>query len=369
MYKLKGLILLLVLAFGLTACENFLSLQPEGVPTDQNFYNDPDNAVLAVNAVYEAMTRGEGPSPFGWLAHNYEFMFGDILSDDAAKGSTPGDYLEIRQMEEWVNQPNSGIANATWVNQFRGIFRANAVLTNLPNSSLDTETKNRLLGEVHFLKGYFYFYLAKVFGGVPLFAEALAPEDIPNVTRASLEETYAFAENEFRVAAELLPMRSGYDEMDLGRATRGAAQAYLARIIMYQVGLGMNNHSWDEVYNLTLEVVNSGQYSLLANYAQLFEEEGENGVESIFEVQMNASNLNGNDQVIGSKNSCQIPHMLRIGIDYGGIVQLSVGWHRTIKIFYQIITVVIEHANGEYQFFSGNSSIRAALHLIGKLGW
>ncbi|GAB4427324.1 MAG: hypothetical protein OHK0039_45580 [Bacteroidia bacterium] len=290
-------------AIVLTGCADFLDRQPLGTATDQNFYNDPLNATLAVNAVYEATTKDEGPSPFGWLAHSYEFMYGDILSDDAAKGSTPSDYLELRNMEQWINEPGSGIAAATWTNQYLGIFRANAVLTNLPNASIDENLKARLLAEVHFLKGYFYFYLVKVYGGVPIFREALSPADLPSVQRASLAETYAFVEEEFRAAAAGLPLRSEYSAADLGRATRGAAQAYLARVIMYQIGLGLNNHTWQEVYDLTGAVVASGEYALEGNYARLFEEEGENGVESVFELQIATNSFEFGDQKTGSNEN------------------------------------------------------------------
>jgi len=295
--------LFLTLAVLLSACQGFLDRQPLGLATDQNFYNDPLNAELAVNAVYEATTRGEGPSPFGWLAHNYEFMIGDILSDDAAKGSTPSDYLELRNMEQWINEPGSGIAAAFWTNNYRGVFRANTVLANLPEATFDETLKTRLLGEAHFLKGYFYFYLVKIFGGVPLFRDQLSPEEVSSVSRASLEETYAYIVEEFQMAADMLPTRSGYDSQDLGRATKGAAQAYLARVYSYEAGLGINGRTWQDVYDMTSTVVNSGEYSLVSNYATIWEEEGENSSESIFEIQFATNSFESGDQKTGSNEN------------------------------------------------------------------
>lgn len=308
MSKYISIALAFFVLFGLSACEGFLDREPLS-QTEQNFFNDPDNAVLAINAVYEATSRGEGPSPYGWLAHNYEFMFGDILSDDAAKGSTPNDYTELKELEEWRANPTSGIAAACWTNQYVGIFRANTALLNLPNSSLDEELKTRLLGEAYFLRGYFYFYLQKVFGGVPLFEAPVAPEAARDgsVQRASLEETFTFIENDLKAAIDALPLKSQYAGEDLGRATKGAAQAFLARVYMYEIGLGINNHTWQEVYDLTLEVVNSGEYRLEANYARLFEVEGENGVESLFEVQAKtnqfANGQSNNDQKTGTNEN------------------------------------------------------------------
>lgn len=294
---------LLSIAIFLSACEGFLDRQPLGLATDQNFYNDPLNAELAVNAVYEATTRGEGPSPFGWLAHNYEFMIGDILSDDAAKGSTPSDYLELQNMERWTNEPGSGIAAAFWTNNYRGVFRANTVLGNLPEATFDEALKTRLLGETHFLKGYFYFYLVKIFGGVPIFREELSPEEVRNVSRASLEETFAYVVEELQMAADMLPRRSEYATKDLGRATKGAAQAYLARVYMMEVGLGINGRTWQDVYDMTSAVVNSGEYSLASNYATIWEEEGENNSESIFEIQFATNSFESGDQKTGSNEN------------------------------------------------------------------
>ncbi|MCI4668070.1 MAG: RagB/SusD family nutrient uptake outer membrane protein, partial [Bacteroidia bacterium] len=309
MKAIKIIIVSLVGLFGLTACEGFLDRDPLGQQTDQNFYNDPGNAVIAVNGVYEAMTRGEGPSPFGWLAHNYEFMFGDILSDDAAKGSTPNDYLELKEMEEWRTTAANGTVAAAWTNQFVGIFRANGVIQNIPDATIEEGLKTRLLAEARFLRGYFYFYLAKIFGGVPLFETQVDPDAVQNreVSRASLEETFKFIEADFLAAIEGLPEKSQYGDADLGRATKGAAKAFLARVIMYQVGLEINGHNWQEVFDLTQEVVGSGEYALDDNYARLFEIEGENGVESVFEVQAKSNNVaNGqsnNDQKTGTNEN------------------------------------------------------------------
>lgn len=309
MKAIKIIIVSLVGLFGLTSCESFLNREPLGQQTNENFYNDPNNAILAINGVYEATSRAEGPSPYGWLAHNYEFMFGDILSDDAAKGSTPNDYLELKEMEEWRTTAANGSVAAAWTNQYVGIFRANGVIQNIPNATIDEELKVRILAEARFLRGYFYFYLAKIFGGVPLFETQVDPQAVQNreVVRATLDETFSFIEADFKAAIEGLPEKSQYEQSDLGRATKGAARSFLARVIMYQTGLGINGHSWQEVLDLTGDVVNTGEYKLDDNYARLFEVEGENGIESIFEVQAKSNNVaNGqgtNDQKTGTNEN------------------------------------------------------------------
>jgi hypothetical protein len=89
----------------------------------------------------------------------------------------------------------------------------------------------------------------------------------------------------------------------LGRATKGAAQAVLARVIMMEIGFDYNNKTWQEVYDLATDIIRSGQYGLVSNYAQIFTLEGENSIESVLEIEATDFNqgwggLGGNIQQI-----------------------------------------------------------------------
>lgn len=269
-----------------SACSKILDKKPIGIQTEENFFLDPNQAILAINAVYDVTSWDEGPG----ATHNYEWMYGDVLSDDAEKGSTPSDFPTISAMKEWRTDPANTPSSSTYYINWQGIFRANTVIKNLDVATWNPALRNRIKGEAHFLRGYFYFYLARLWGGMPLFSEPVKPSQFGTTPRATLSETYKFIEADFKKAAELLPERGAYAAADLGRATKGAAQSYLARAIMYQIGTdNKNNHNWQEVYDLTNAVIQSGQYALLANYAQLYEDEGENSIESIFEVQCKAT--------------------------------------------------------------------------------
>lgn len=303
--KIKILAFVLVVTgMMLQSCSDYLEKAPLGTETDQNFYNDADNAVLAVNAIYDVSAWDEGSDAQGnYIPHNYMFMFGDIMSDDAMKGSSPSDFVALKELEEFRADAGNGVVLGVWNNMYIGIFRANTVIQNLPNATgIDDNLKDRLMGEARFLRGYFYFYLARVFGGVPLFEAPVAPSEIDNITRASLSEIYAFIEQDFMAAADLLPFKSQYGSTDLGRATKGAAQAYAARVAMFQVGFGLNGKTWNDVQAMTNMVINSGEYSLMSNYAEIYETEGENGVESIFEIQLKESSVEWGAQKVGSTN-------------------------------------------------------------------
>ena len=280
----------LMWGFGLVAaaagCTKVLDKAPLGVETEQNFFLDPSKAILGINAVYDVLSWDEGPGS----GHNYEWMYGDVLSNDAEKGSTPGDFPTITALKTWNVDPGNTPAGSTYYNMWQGIFRANTVIKNLSAATWDPVLKNRIMGEAYFLRGYFYFYLARLFGGMPLFKEPVKPSEFGATPRASLGDTYKLIEEDFKKASELLPERSGYPAADLGRTTKGAALGYWARAVMYQIGTdNKNGHKWQEVYDAANAVVNSGQYNLLANYAQIYEDEGENTSESVFEIQTKQS--------------------------------------------------------------------------------
>lgn len=297
----KGFIptILLLICFG--SCEDFLSKEPIGRDTENVFYTDAENCELAVNACYDVLTWGQGPVPTdpmssGYLGHFEEFMVGDILSDDALKGgSGPSDEKQIQEMKEWRATADLDKSASAWSNLYAGIYRCNSVISNLEDSPIDGNLKDRFMGEVCFLRGYYYFYLVRLFGGVPLITKPLLRSEAGSLQRSSMAEIYTLIESDLMQAALLLPEKSEYDEEDMGRATRGAALAYLARAIMYQLGTdNTNSHSWEEVYDYTDSIIHSGEYYLAGNYAEVFEMEGENGPGSIFEVQC-AENTTGED--------------------------------------------------------------------------
>lgn len=283
------------------ACTDFLEKEPLGQNTEINFFNDPDNAVLGINSIYDAASWDEGPNGAG---HTYDWMFGDVLSSNSEKGSAPSDFQDIQDLKDWRALPTNGPISSVWINQFTVIYRANTALYYLPDANISQDLKNRLIGEARFMRAYGYYHLARLFGGLPLFSEPVKPSEFGNTPRASFAETFKFIETDLIEAAKLLPEKSQYSAANLGRATKGAAKAYLARIIAYQMGTdNSNNHTWQQVYDLTTEIVNSGQYSLMANAAQIYEDEGENAAESIFEIQFGESTEGWGPIKIGTTNN------------------------------------------------------------------
>jgi starch-binding outer membrane protein, SusD/RagB family len=289
MKNILNYILVSALIITISGCSDFLELTPQGSENSDNFFTEKENGVRAINGIYDLLQLDEGNGPDGqWMSHHHDFFIGDILSDDSEKGSNDGDYAEFRDLVEFQLKPTQGMSISFWVHGFWGVSRCNYALDNLQKVSWDPALRDRLTGEALFLRGYFYWYLVRIYGGVPVFTSTVKPSEFGKVKRASLNEVYGQIAADLKDAVKLLPEKSAYQAADMGRATKGAARALLARVYMYQIGTDIQNTtvSWQQVYEQTDAIIKSGEYALMPNYAALLETENKNNVESIFEIQM-----------------------------------------------------------------------------------
>lgn len=257
--------------------KTFLDVPPQGQQTPTDFFSsNTDAATSLVNAIYSKM--------LDWNFHSFSWNgITSIISDDADKGSSPGDTgTDKDQLDNFTFTPSSISFNEVWGGHYEAIARANQALDNLPALTINDTLKNRLIGEASFLRAYCYFNLVRSFGGVPLITKVADPTNATDIqngrVRATATQVYAQIESDLTKAIAGLPEKSQYNAADLGRATKGAAKALLAKVSMYE-------KKWSVVQQLTDEIIASGQYSLLPNYAELWRESSENGVESIFEIQ------------------------------------------------------------------------------------
>jgi starch-binding outer membrane protein, SusD/RagB family len=275
-------ILIGALAIGsLAACsEDFLDVEPEGEPVGEDFFQTPEHAVLAVNSIYGNL-REFNVSAFAHLAIT------TISSDNASKGSVPGDAGFLDDYDNFTVSPTEGQLNGYWNGQYQSINLANQVLTNVPLIEMDEALKERLLAEAKFFRAFHYFNLVRTFGGVPLrlsvpLVGEVEPIDSLNIPRSSREEVYAQIIKDFTEASEVLPQT--YDAANRGRVTKGAALGMLAKVQLYQ-------KNWQEVLNLTNQVAGLG-YDLVEDYNSIFRISGEHNIESIFEIE--AQTIPGN---------------------------------------------------------------------------
>lgn len=263
-----------------SACKkDWLSPAQQGVVIkEDSTFKLPANAEGFVNAAYNQM--------LSWEATSFAFVgVTSITSDDADKGSSPGDKGTDKDvLDELTYTPTTASFDGYWKGLFQGVSRCNQALANVPKYNIESGLKNRLLGEARFLRAYYYFNLVRMWGGVPLVDTVLdgnKPEDFAKGnTRVSKEKIYDFIESDLNYAMSVLPTKQQYDAKDMGRATKGAAAAMLAKVSMYQ-------QKWDKVLSLTDGLIAGtyGAYALAADYPTIFREVGENNSESLFEIQ------------------------------------------------------------------------------------
>lgn len=262
-----GLATLLLLP---SACkESFLDTDPQGKQAGDVFWTNESDATKAVNAMY-ANLRSFDNIAFGSIAVE------SLGSDETEKGSATTDATFLDTYDNFSVGSTDGQLGAFWSAQYKNINYANQVLDNIPAIEMTASLKDRYLAEAKFIRAFSYFRLVRAFGDVPLRLKVPAGTAEYNIPRTAKAEVYAAVEKDLTEAAAVLPL--SYGSADLGRATKGAALSLHAKVSMYQ-------QKWQQVYDLTTQVMNSGQYSLLANYEQLFRLNNENSSESVFEIQ------------------------------------------------------------------------------------
>jgi SusD/RagB-like outer membrane lipoprotein len=261
---------LLVLLFAAAGCD-FLATEPKGELTNEGFFKTADHAIQATNATYNMLRE--------WRIHVFSWLgLTEIASDDATKGSTPGDASFLLELDNLQLNNTSNLAYLDpWNGYYHAIYRANVAITNIPGVSMDAALKARLIGENKFLRAYFYFFLVRAYGGVPLIDRPLRPGEYIQ-PRATADSVYNFIVQDLLDAIAVLPEKSQYAAADMGRATKGAARGLLAQVYLFR-------KQYDDALIQAQAIETSGQYSLYSDYTTLFTRAGENSSESIFEVQ------------------------------------------------------------------------------------
>ena len=257
----------------LCGCD-FLNRSPyDSVDTSQGFQTMED-AEAAVNAAYQ---------PLQWAKlYNMRIWTLDIIAGNSEVGAGGGtDGEETVDLANFIADADNFAALDLWRGPSPGILRCNFVLQKVPAMNIDEAVKNRILGEAYFLRAHYYFILVRLFGGVPLQTEPADSDSDLLLPRASADDIYELIMDDLDQAIRLLPKRSEYTQANMGRATKEAAMAELARVYLtyYQ-----DYEHYQLVVDLCEEIRKMG-YQLEADYADLWNPAKQNGVESIFEVQ------------------------------------------------------------------------------------
>ncbi|WP_370174290.1 RagB/SusD family nutrient uptake outer membrane protein [Leeuwenhoekiella palythoae] len=288
--KLRKSILSVLALLMLIGCsDDYLEETTYGEVEPENMTN-PENVERAIVSAYSILNGQIDGASNAYNSPDSNWSFGDVLSDDCYKGGGgTGDQNQIHLMEIYNTNPTIIDVYRKWMALFEGIKRVNGAMQLLNASEdFDGTLKTQRTAELRFLRGHYYFELKKIYNRIPYIDEtAVTVEDYARSnTEFSSDEVWTKIEEEFIAAVDLLPET----QTELGRPTRAAAQAYLAKTYLFQ-------GKWQQAYDATTPVINSS-YSLLDDFQDVFLPENDNSSEVIFAVQHSindgqADNYNG----------------------------------------------------------------------------
>ncbi|WP_264551566.1 RagB/SusD family nutrient uptake outer membrane protein [Flavobacterium sp. N2038] len=247
----------------ISCSDEFVDPKPEYSIDSENYFNSKEDYDQALVAAYDL------------LQSSYvNVLLGEIASDNTlCGGESPTDVIGFQQIDDMIHTPVNSNLRDVWNWMFAGVQRANYILEF--KDKTDFPQKTQVIAEARFLRAYYQFELVKWFGGIPMKGDArFKIGDEKTVPRSSREEVFASIEADLTfAAANLSPIAS-----QKGRATKGAALALLGKAYLYE-------NKFTQAATALDGVISSGKYSLVADYNSIFEMDGENGSESVFEVQ------------------------------------------------------------------------------------
>ena len=260
--KIKSIVLLLAVITFTGCSEDYLEKTEEYNIDSENYFNSEEDYYNALIGVYDV------------LQSTYvNVLLGEIASDNTLSGGESAtDVIGFQQVDEMSHTPINDNLDDVWDWNFAGVQRANYILEF--EEKTEFEGKDMLIAETRFLRAYFTLELMKWFGPIPIqVAECFVIGDETSIRSASIEEVYNRLETDLQYAIDNLE----YTAPQVGRVTKGAAMALKGKVHLYQ-------DEFPEAANVLTTLINEGPYAL-SDFETLFEQEGENNEESVFEVQ------------------------------------------------------------------------------------
>ncbi len=311
----KHIYILIALAVLLiTGCsEDFLDLKPTARATTETFYADEATIDATVTAAYAELCAREV------FDKDYYLVVGSIPADDVeCGGENISDYPNAQHYDQFLHTLNDETPLLEIYRYcYKGLRMCNTALERLAsakelNPDISDDFISRRTGEMKFLSAWYHFTLVQVFGGVPIADEPVQPADFFK-GRNTIKEVLSYAEQCLKDAIEVLPEKKNLGE-EVGRASKGAAQALLSRVLIYESSYAENypgderfegcEEHWQEALNYAEAVINSTDYSLVGyngeryaswrtgnyggdidGYRWLFTADADNSSEGIFEIE------------------------------------------------------------------------------------
>lgn len=259
----------LALMVTISACKkDFLEVDPIGKLAVQDFYQTDQDATRAIMASYDIL---QWMNARDW---NSAYLVKTFPSDESnVAGGSDGDQPPYQELGVYTYGASNPTITAVWQSNYFGIYRANMVINNVPGNS---DLQKQIIGEAKFLRAYYYFEIASMFGQGPLILNELAPSEYSQPF-VDANVIYDQVVADLTDAISVLPKKSEYAPRDVFRASKGAAQALLGKTYLYA-------ENWSASADAFESLIATQEYDLQADFSTLFLQESEFGVESLLEA-------------------------------------------------------------------------------------
>jgi hypothetical protein len=266
--------LLFFLFLGLAACDQLDTTRYNSLSIEDVYETEEDVNVAVIGA-------------YGSLSEFYRRNYPNIFELPADNATTSGEGSDLGELDKFSFVSMNGKLRAGWVNSYNCIANVNLTLENMEAVSFfKEETKEQYRGELYFIRALSYFNLVRMFGDVPLVDKTITQQEARAAIRNKASDVY----NELIIRdlkkcyEELLP--NNYTGQNIGRATKWAAAALLAKVYMT---LG----DFVQAESILNDIIESNEYSLLQNFSAIFDPNNANHAESIFEIQFEKTMTGG----------------------------------------------------------------------------
>lgn len=280
MKSLKHILTLMVALFLVTSCsDDFLNLSPISSRNVEDFYSNEEELNQALTGIYSTLQSTQA---------SYSAQ---LLSEERSDNSHESQlFYDHRSILHFNTTSDNTQIEPIWINLYEGIYRSNILLEKIEGVEFeDAALKDRMIGEAKFIRALLYFDLVRYFGGVPTTTSTLTIDEAFDKGRDSIEGVYNIIVADLQDAISKLP--ESYSGADVGRATSHAARALLARVYITRSGYPLGTNEWEQARDLLSQVIQSGQYQFMANYSDIFDISNENGPQTVFAVQFDATAL------------------------------------------------------------------------------
>jgi hypothetical protein len=276
-----------------TACnDDFLTREPQGQysPSALQTAKGVEGVLLGAYGMLDGQGLDD-QSP--WENDIQSWVFGGLASDDAYKGTDAGDQPEESFIERYDFQPTNGHIKNKWRGLFKGVARSNDALNTLKSvKDIGDDRRKQIEAEARFLRGVFHFEAKKMWKNIPYIDDKTYNlNDLESTKVPNDKDAWPSIEADFQAAMAVLPDK----QAQVGRPTKWAAMAFLAKAYMYQgfnISTGAANTAKLQAAKALLDQIVGGRFKLVDNFRDNHDASTRNNVESIFEVQYAASSAN-----------------------------------------------------------------------------